>query len=623
MMNHRRLCFSVFTCLLTVAAVSAAPSKAWALNVGINGGPCTFFSIDDALAASSPGDVLYARPGVYIEPVLVVRDDVTVASSNGSCDVVTSRQVTILSQLGVRIFDVAFAGLTTKGLILTSVSNVEAMVVGSNGATIILEDTRVENGTSIADGGCVDIQDTDFAMRDSEMEDCIAQGSGGGVYCEDNCKIWLYDTRFLRNEAQAGGLGGAIFHNGGSFFYNSGVWIASNSAERDGGGVYMRNATGSIRGQISSNEAGENGGGIYVVGSPGNTLVSELTLSSGSRVEHNVAAFNGGGVRSLDATLNAFGEVEIGNNAAGGFGGGVAAFDTDFFFDATPLDGIAFRNNRATFGAGLSASFSRGTLEGTLFVDNQEADRGGGLFVNTESEIYFLNARFVRNSADEGGGAFLEDAFVGFAADFEQCGPAVLGKDDYCSEFVINDSTREGGGAYVGVLANVEFLHTGFKGNFSGATGGAVYLSDDSSSVRMWNDVVFNDETQTGAAVVAAAGELDLRSSTLADNPAPAVYGPAATGSFNGNVVWDNAVDVVAGTVPGDCNITQTAAGAPTGVLNVQVDPTFDAGHPRARYRLQAGSPAIDACAAGPLEDVDGTPRPQGPRFDRGAFEEP
>jgi hypothetical protein len=70
----------------------------------------------------------------------------------------------------------------------------------------------------------------------------------------------------------------------------------------------------------------------------------------------------------------------------------------------------------------------------------------------------------------------------------------------------------------------------------------------------------------------------------------------------------------------GGCLVSTTIAGpiAVTGTMNA--NPMF-VDESQRDFHLAPGSPAIDAVDTGPVVDLDGIARPQGPRFDIGAYE--
>lgn len=73
-----------FLSIMAIVLALLFPTSAFATNVGINGGPCTYVSIQDAVAAASAGAVLYARPGIYIPPTINVNTSISIASSDAT-----------------------------------------------------------------------------------------------------------------------------------------------------------------------------------------------------------------------------------------------------------------------------------------------------------------------------------------------------------------------------------------------------------------------------------------------------------------------------------------------------------------------------------------------------------
>ena len=173
------------------------------------------------------------------------------------------------------------------------------------------------------------------------------------------------------------------------------------------------------------------------------------------------------------------------------------------------------------------------------------------------------------------------------------------------------------GGSY----ANVR--ETSFFSNEAGVKGGAVSVKDVGTQVDLRNALIVGNQLMSGAAVAVSDGVLNVRSSTFSGNFQPVKYLTGATGEFHRNLVWGNTQDAVTTGISGNCNTTQTAAGAPAGTSNNQLDPQFATSNSRSAYKLKTKSPAIDACDAGPPIDLDGVTRVQRTSFDKGAFEMP
>jgi len=152
--------------------------------------------------------------------------------------------------------------------------------------------------------------------------------------------------------------------------------------------------------------------------------------------------------------------------------------------DAT--DSVQFVDNVATGFFGGGAVYSGGTLvlSESVYVSNNRARSGGGVYGNASSITIRGFVTFADNAADESGGAIhaAEGTFV-----------SVLGSK-------------------AGVLQGVEFT-----GNRAGKYGGAVFIVGEKSTMEASSAVRFtgNAADLTGGAVVAAsATSVTLRGET-------------------------------------------------------------------------------------------------------------
>jgi hypothetical protein len=87
--------------------------------------------------------------------------------------------------------------------------------------------------------------------------------------------------------------------------------------------------------------------------------------------------------------------------------------------------------------------------------------------------------------------------------------------------------------------------------------------------------------------------------------------------AFASSIVW-TPVSGADAAISG-CNLSNVIAG-PAASGGTSSDPLF-ANPTQSDYHLTSTSPAIDLAQSGPATDIAGTARPQGLRFDLGAFE--
>ncbi len=140
----------------------------------------------------------------------------------------------------------------------------------------------------------------------------------------------------------------------------------------------------------------------------------------------------------------------------------------------------------------------------------------------------------------------------------------------------------------------------------------------DSPIVSISNLLLYDlTGTALGAATVTGTIQFATIARNAANGSSPAVVHCSAGLTIQSSVLW-----TANGQLPleGGCSVTNSIVGPVTVGANENTDPLFlDEAH--RDFHLSAASPAIDKLASGPATDLDGTARPQGARFDLGAFE--
>jgi hypothetical protein len=155
--------------------------------------------------------------------------------------------------------------------------------------------------------------------------------------------------------------------------------------------------------------------------------------------------------------------------------------------------------------------------------------------------------------------------------------------------------------------------NTAVIGN-SAAVGSGVMSASNGDHLEITNSLFAGN---TGKALFLANDAfLDLVQTTFAGNEwAIDIDDNGAVVNADNNIIWDNGFGVESAiALAAGCSISQN------GVGGIASDPLFHSTG-RGDYRLQAGSPAIDACGIGADVDLDGIARPQGTNYDMGAFE--
>jgi predicted outer membrane repeat protein len=213
------------------------------------------------------------------------------------------------------------------------------------------------------------------------------------------------------NQALTGsGLGGGVYMKQGSVTMTDCSDVYSNSAV-EGGGLYLLGSTLMVSGacsEVDSNTSTGNGGGIYAI------QASTVTIEDQVEVLYNNAGTGGsgsGGGAYLDASSLYSLRSNVYYDTAHDYGGGIYA--TNGSTVAMELGGFTclgprcsqLSHNTATgaYGGGLYASGGSVQLS-NVFVENNVALLGGGIYAVTSATVYAYNSLIARNNATSSAG---------------------------------------------------------------------------------------------------------------------------------------------------------------------------------------------------------------------------
>ena len=271
------------------------------------------------------------------------------------------------------------------------------------GGTIGGSDTASANSSESGGGVCV--YKGDFTMSDGSISGNTATDSGGGVFVQDGTFTMKSTAIIQENEASGGSshaCGGGVYVNGGEFTMTGTAIIQDNEATGSsgyacGGGVYVNVGEFTMNGDaiIQGNEAAgiidyAGGGGMYVNGG------GEFTMNDSAIIQKNNASTDktskaaaGGGVYLTGGgTFSMVGNAKIQENKVTGSngyaGGGVVVYGNCTF----TMSGGIISGNSANNGGGVYVdsngefTMEGGTIGGTEANSANEADLGGGVYVN-------------------------------------------------------------------------------------------------------------------------------------------------------------------------------------------------------------------------------------------------
>ncbi|MEL6796580.1 MAG: right-handed parallel beta-helix repeat-containing protein, partial [Planctomycetota bacterium] len=484
------------------------------------------------------------------------------------------------------------------------------------GDTIVLRDTITHFGTFDVDVADLTIR---AAAGDSPVLD--ANGAGSVLTVDINTASLTLVGLTIQD---GGGVGNVDRGSGVDVIEASALTVVgctfqnNNSADLDGGGLSASSIDLVIEDSLFLENDARDGGAISLRGS------STLTMRD-SRFIDNIASRDGGAMRCL---MNAASTVEIidcefDGNACNDRGGAIRFDD----LGEVLISGSTFSANTAIAQAGSDGGaitfdrVDRSTVVDCEFVGNLANGAGGAVlsFLDTGPEsIEYIDSRFVSNESSGG-----TVASFGGNNDFVNC------------EFIANTALRSGdgsrdGGAIRFVQFNEDNRALGnvynciFEGN-TAVEGGAIGL-DSRCTVDVVNSTFVANSGTGGAGAIAALAtgvSVDIFNSVFVGNGDDQVgIGRANESKRTSFNLFDNA-ETVSGEFQN--NLLET-------------DPLF-VDRSNGDYRLQAGSPVIDAGSStlydfGVFGDFAGNPRVQddpdtadtgiartGPVVDMGAFE--
>ena len=308
------------------------------------------------------------------------------------------------------------------------------------------------NRTQAGEGGVMEISgNSNATITGSKFHNNWAQFAGGVLYISNYSVVTIYNCKFFNNTGyyQAGVID--VFRSSVTVYNSS---FCANTVNGSGGGIVLIHEEGS---NMTAHHCTfmfnsvNNSGGV-ITASSANIFISE------SLILQNEASSNGGAVRSMQCNIIIVGSSISANSAA--VGGAIYAYDTKLQFyghttitNNTAMDSaggiylyrsevtchfrstVVLAGNSATNkGGGIYAIITIITVlsdrtsfhESYLLLEGNQAQQGGGIYLETASELHVLksgkysppkyplnvtktNVYFVSNSADFGGGVYIED----------------------------------------------------------------------------------------------------------------------------------------------------------------------------------------------------------------------
>jgi hypothetical protein len=426
-----------------------------------------------------------------------------------------------------------------------------------------------------------------------------APGSGGGIRAQSVVSVALTDMIVTGNEATADG-GGIAMENSvnsawtltinNSTISNNHAGDAGGGIDTDGAGSIVINSGTVISGNTSLNQ----GGGIFLdaiqIGAvfQGANLTMQATVVSENRALGSLAS--GGGIANAGNGTVSIANSTVQNNSSGNLGGG---FDDVNCQGTLSVSSSAFLGNTALNNAGAIADCGPMTSIAFSEIDgNSTGGVGGGIFA-TGTTLTVQNSTIANNTASlNGGGIELQTSGSGGGA-------SSVTNSTITNNTADNNAGANGGGldapgAFTGTL---NLSSVTISGNYASNGGGLFWGGASGSATNLVNTIVAKNSASTG----------------------PDANNPAATFTDGGG----NLIGI-AGAGSGNTGFTDatTQTGTPASPLDPLLGPLQNNGGRTQTLALLTGSPAIEkGLTTSVTADQRGVRRPQGAKFDVGAYE--
>lgn len=310
------------------------------------------------------------------------------------------------------------------------------------------------------------------------------------------------------------------------FTLRNGTGTGSGSS-RNGGGIYCRTSSPTIRNNTITGNTARNGGGIYCrTSSP---IITNNIISA------NVSSYDGGGIYCYDSSAPTISNNTISGNSATYHGGGIYCNYSSPAVSNNTISG----NSANSDGGGIYCYFSSNPNLSNNRISANSADYGGGIYCDSSSPVIDNNKISANIASFSGGGIYC----------FSSSAPTIS-NNLITSNNVSNDNENGNGGGIACVsYSSPTIANNTVSENTTDYVGGGLYVNSSSPTITN-NIVAFNS---TGIHKNDSSGTPVLRNNCVF-NPGGADYTNLSAGTS------DISVDpLFVNRITGDFHLTKTS----------------------------------------------------------------
>ena len=460
----------------------------------------------------------------------------------GGADTANSNKATN----GGAIYSTGSLSFTGAAQFTTNVASADGGAIYSTGTTSFASAAQFTTNVASGDGGAIYSTGTINFNKSPSFEDNTATRNGGAIYSTSK-NLNFNDTDEQLFTGNTAGYGGAIYVSEWPNFKSSRVVFENNTAENNGGAVFLANGGSSKAFELgdkfifsdnktttgSPSSSVGNGGAVYAdgpltlsgasfdvneaAGSGGAVYAAGAITVTGGEFTGNTAGLSGGAIASAGKVTVSGINFTTQNTANGTDGGGGAIYAANVEFASGT---ITFSNQSAANGHGGAVYVTQG-ISGSgraIFESNEAAKSGGAIRIggeksNTESTLSRMS--FIKNKVTGDGGAVYSVNPISVT---------------YCY-FSENKSSNGNGGA-IGAdgsgntytIISSYFLNNSAANSDTTSTkiyGGAVYINQGDTLTITSSSFIFNASQATGSSAESKGGAVytgEISSTTFTNN---------------------------------------------------------------------------------------------------------